>query len=113
MTLHVAKTPETVGLIGKDLLAGPSPGIRIINVARAASSTRLRWPRPCWVGHVGGAALDVFGRRAHDRLAAVRPRPRWWYAHLGASTREAQDKAGDTIAEQVGLALAASSSRSR
>jgi D-3-phosphoglycerate dehydrogenase len=26
--------------------------------------------------------------------------------HLGASTREAQDKAGDTIAEQVGLALA-------
>src|SRR5262245_14085604 len=34
VTLHVAKTPETVGLIGKDLLARAKPGIRIINVAR-------------------------------------------------------------------------------
>jgi D-3-phosphoglycerate dehydrogenase len=55
---------------------------------------------------VGGAALDVFAEEPTTEsplfgLPSVVVTP-----HLGASTREAQDKAGDTIAEQVGLALA-------
>jgi D-3-phosphoglycerate dehydrogenase len=57
-------------------------------------------------GTVGGAALDVFAEEPTTssplfELDSVVVTP-----HLGASTREAQDKAGDTIAEQVGLALA-------
>ena len=57
-------------------------------------------------GRVGGAAIDVFASEPTTAsplfgLAQVVVTP-----HLGASTREAQDKAGDTIAEQVGLALA-------
>ena len=56
-------------------------------------------------GHLGGAALDVFDTepKLHSPLftredVVVTP-------HLGASTDEAQDRAGVTIAEQVALAL--------
>jgi D-3-phosphoglycerate dehydrogenase len=106
LTLHVVKTPETVGLIDKELLARAKPGIRIVNVARGGIVDEVALAEAIDAGHVGGAALDVwtvepttesplFGRPQ----VVVTP-------HLGASTREAQDKAGDTIAEQVALALA-------
>ena len=106
VTLHVAKTPETIGLIGKDLLARAKPGIRIINVARGGIVDEEALAEAVRIGHVGGAALDVFSDEPTTDsplfdLPSVVVTP-----HLGASTREAQDKAGDTIAEQVGLALA-------
>lgn len=46
VTLHLAKTPETIGLVGAELLAKAKPGIRIINVARVASSTSRRSATP-------------------------------------------------------------------
>ena len=86
---------------------GPSPASGSSTRPGAASSTRRPWPRPWPTGSVAGAALDVFEQRAGRRSrrsssfdqVVVTP-------HLGASTREAQDKAGMTIAEQVQLALA-------
>jgi D-3-phosphoglycerate dehydrogenase / 2-oxoglutarate reductase len=106
VTLHVAKTPETMGLIDKDLLARAKPGIRIINVARGGIVDEAALAEAISVGHVGGAAIDVFADEPTTEsplfgLPGVVVTP-----HLGASTREAQDKAGETIAEQVGLALA-------
>lgn len=106
VTLHVAKTPETIGLIDKDLLARAKPGIRIINVARGGIVDETALADAIRAGHVAGAALDVFATEPTTEsplfgLPQVVVTP-----HLGASTREAQDKAGDTIAEQVGLALA-------
>ncbi len=106
VTLHVTKTPETIGLIGKDLLARAKPGIRIINVSRGGIVDEEALAEAIRVGHVAGAALDVFATEPTTEsplfgLPQVVVTP-----HLGASTREAQDKAGDTIAEQVGLALA-------
>jgi D-3-phosphoglycerate dehydrogenase len=106
VTLHVTKTPETVGLIGKDLLARAKPGIRIVNVSRGGIIDEDALAEAIRIGHVAGAALDVFASEPTTDsplfdLPQVVVTP-----HLGASTREAQDKAGDTIAEQVGLALA-------
>jgi D-3-phosphoglycerate dehydrogenase len=106
VTIHVAKTKETVGLVGKDLLAKAKPGVRIINVARGGIVDESALADAIRSGHVGGAALDVFAEEPTTEsplfsLDAVVVTP-----HLGASTREAQDKAGDTIAEQVALALA-------
>ena len=73
----------------------------------AASSTRRRSPRRSASGAIAGAALDVFAKRADDRVAAVRRSSNVVVTpHLGASTVEAQDKAGETIAEMVVLALA-------
>jgi D-3-phosphoglycerate dehydrogenase len=106
LTLHVTKTPETVGMIGKDLLARAKRGIRIINVSRGGVVDEEALAEAIRVGHVAGAALDVFAAEPTTDsplfgLPQVVVTP-----HLGASTREAQDKAGDTIAEQIGLALA-------
>ncbi len=106
VTLHVAKTPDTIGLVGKDLLAKAKPGIRIINVSRGGIVDEDALAEAIRSGQVGGAALDVFATEPTTEsplfeLPSVVVTP-----HLGASTREAQDKAGETIAEQVGLALA-------
>ncbi|HEX8804832.1 MAG TPA: phosphoglycerate dehydrogenase [Acidimicrobiales bacterium] len=106
ITLHVAKTPETVGLVGKELLARAKPGVRIINVARGGIVDEEALAEAIRSGHVAGAALDVFAAEPTTEsplfgLPEVVVTP-----HLGASTREAQDKAGNSIAEQVGLALA-------
>ncbi|MGI8757982.1 MAG: phosphoglycerate dehydrogenase, partial [Acidimicrobiales bacterium] len=106
VSVHVARTPETMGLVGKDLLAQAKPGLRIINTARGGivDEDALAWALQ--EGLVGGAALDVFATEPLTDsplfgLDSVVVTP-----HLGASTAEAQDKAGVTIAEQVGLALA-------
>jgi D-3-phosphoglycerate dehydrogenase len=106
VTLHLAKTPETVDLINAERLAKAKPGIRIINVARGGIVNEADLAAAIESGHVGGAALDVFATEPCTDspvfgLSSVVVTP-----HLGASTVEAQDKAGDTIAEMVQLALA-------
>ena len=106
LTVHLPKTAETAGLIGVDVLARAKPGLRIINTARGGIVDEKALAAAVAEGVIAGAALDVF---EHEPLTSsplfeldsvvVTP-------HLGASTREAQDKAGMTIAEQVQLALA-------
>ena len=105
ITLHVAKTPETVGLLNADRLAKTKQGVRIVNVARGGLIDEAALADAIRSGQVGGAAIDVFAAEPTTasplfELAEVVVTP-----HLGASTREAQDKAGETIAEMVGLAL--------
>ncbi len=106
LTLHVAKTPETIGLIGAEFLAKAKSNLRVINVSRGGIVDEAALADAIREGRIGGAALDVFAVEPTTEsplfsLPQVVVAP-----HLGASTREAQDKAGDTIAEQVGLALA-------
>jgi D-3-phosphoglycerate dehydrogenase len=105
LTVHLPKTPETVGLIGKEMLARAKPELRVINVARGGIVDEEALAEAVREGRVAGAALDVFTREPMTYsplfgLPSVVVTP-----HLGASTREAQDKAGETIAEMVQLAL--------
>lgn len=105
ITIHVAKTPETTGLINKELLQKAKPSLRIINVARGGIIDEADLAEAMGEGLIAGAALDVFEAEpttesplfAFDQVVVT--------PHLGASTAEAQDKAGVTIAEQVVLAL--------
>ena len=106
VTIHVTKTPDTIGLIGAEMLAKAKPGLRVINVGRGGIVDEQALAEAVADGRLGGAAIDVFEKEPTTasplfELDSVVVTP-----HLGASTHEAQDKAGDTIAEQVELALA-------
>ena len=106
VSLHVARTPETIGLIGAELLASAKPGIRIVNVARGGLVDEEALAEALRTGRVGGAALDVFDGEPIESsplfgMPGVVVTP-----HLGASTAEAQHRAGVNIAEQVNGALA-------
>ncbi|HLY83980.1 MAG TPA: phosphoglycerate dehydrogenase [Acidimicrobiales bacterium] len=106
LTIHLPKTAETLGLVGAELLAQAKPGLRIVNTARGGIVDEDALAAALAEGRVAGAALDVFAEEPRIssplfELDSVVVTP-----HLGASTKEAQDKAGITIAEQVALALA-------
>jgi D-3-phosphoglycerate dehydrogenase len=105
LTIHLPRTAETIGLIGERELSEARPGIRIVNTARGGLIDEEALLRALKDGRVAGAAIDVFEDEPvteHPLFAfpnvVVTP-------HLGASTVEAQDKAGLAIAEQVILAL--------
>lgn len=106
VTIHVAKTPDTVDLLNAKTLAKAKPGIRIVNVARGGIVNESDLADAIRNGPVGGAALDVFAEEPCTESPLFELPEVVVTPHLGASTREAQDKAGETIAEQVELALA-------
>lgn len=106
ITIHLPKTPETAGLFGRELLAKVKPGVRIVNAARGGILDEDALADAVTSGRVAGAALDVFQTEPCTSsplfgLPGVIVTP-----HLGASTQEAQDKAGVQIAQQITLALA-------
>jgi D-3-phosphoglycerate dehydrogenase len=106
LTVHLPKTAETMGLVGAELLAQAKPDLRIVNTARGGIVDEAALADAIAEGRIAGAALDVFAEEPCTdsplfALPSVVVTP-----HLGASTKEAQDKAGLAIAEQVELALA-------
>ncbi|MDQ3980939.1 MAG: phosphoglycerate dehydrogenase [Actinomycetota bacterium] len=106
LTIHLPRTPETVGLISEKLLTKAKPGLRVINTARGGIVDEDALYRLIQEGRLGGAGLDVFAKEPCTSSPLFGLDPVVVTPHLGASTAEAQDKAGDTIAEQVILALA-------
>jgi len=106
VTVHLPRTPETANLLDADMLALMRPEARLINVARGGIIDESALADALREGRIAGAALDVF---AHEPLAGS---PLFGLPnvvltpHLGASTSEAQDKAGTQVAEFVNLALA-------
>ena len=105
LTIHLPRTPETEGLVGRDLLARAKPGIRIVNTARGGIVDEDALHDALVSGRVAGAALDVFDEEPTTKSPLFELDTVVVTPHLGASTVEAQDKAGQTIAEQVILAL--------
>jgi D-3-phosphoglycerate dehydrogenase len=104
VTLHLSLTEETRGLIDRTRLDGARDGIRIVNAARGELVDEGALAEALRSGKVAGAALDVFSEEPYTgpllELDNVIVTP-----HLGASTQEAQDRAGIIVAEQVAAAL--------
>ncbi|HUG86304.1 MAG TPA: phosphoglycerate dehydrogenase, partial [Euzebya sp.] len=105
ITLHLPKTAETAGMIGKAELEALGSGGLLVNAARGGLVDEAALHIALTEGVIRGAALDVFdseplGDSPLLRLSNVVVTP-----HLGASTDEAQDKAGTQVAEFVALAL--------
>ena len=105
VSIHLPKAPETVGLFGKELLAKAKPGIRIVNAARGGIVDEEALVDAIGSGRVAGAALDVFSTEPCTSSPLFELERVVVTPHLGASTAEAQDKAGEQIAEQIVLAL--------
>ena len=106
VTVHLPKTPDTLGLIDADRLKRMKPTARLVNVARGGIVDEADLAEALEAGVIAGAALDVFAAEPTTEsplfgLPNVIVTP-----HLGASTEEAQDKAGTQVAEAVNLALA-------
>ncbi len=106
VTVHVARTPETIGLLGADFFAKAKSGLRVVNVARGGIVDEAALAAAIEDGSVAGAALDVFDAEPITESPLFAMPEVVVTPHLGASTAEAQDKAGVTIAEMVALALA-------
>ncbi len=105
ISIHLPKTPETKGLIGADQLAKTKPGVLIVNAARGGLIDEQALADAVRDGQVGGAGVDVFVEEPTTSsplfgLPNVVVTP-----HLGASTGEAQDRAGTDVAHSVLLAL--------
>ncbi|WGW13027.1 phosphoglycerate dehydrogenase [Saxibacter everestensis] len=105
ITVHMPKTPETIGLIGEEAFNKVKPTVRIINVARGGIVDEVALANALADGRVGGAGIDVFETEPTTESplfdfdsVVVTP-------HLGASTEEAQEKAGVAVARSVRLAL--------
>ena len=105
VTIHMPKTPETTGMIGAAQLNLMKPTAFVVNVARGGLIDEDALHDALVAGTIAGAGLDVFVHEppaGSDLLAlpniVVTP-------HLGASTDEAQEKAGVSVARSVRLAL--------
>ena len=105
ISVHLPKTPETKGLIGKDQLARTKRGVIIVNAARGGLIDEDALAEAARSGQVGGAGVDVYVTEPTTSsplfgLPNVVVTP-----HLGASTGEAQDRAGTDVAYSTLLAL--------
>ena len=105
ISIHLPRTPDTEGLIGERELGLVKEGARLVNTARGGIVDEAALAKAIEEGRIAGAALDVFAEEPTTEsplfgLDAVVVTP-----HLGASTAEAQDKAGTSVAEMVRLAL--------
>jgi len=106
ITIHLPKTPETLGLLGEDALRKVKPTVHIINAARGGILDEAALATAISEGRVAGAGIDVFATEpctdsplfAFEQVVVT--------PHLGASTDEAQEKAGVAVAKSVRLALA-------
>jgi len=105
LSVHLPKTPETVGLIGTDELAKAKSSLVLVNAARGGIVDEDALFAALKEGRIAAAGIDVFAKEPCTdsplfELENVVATP-----HLGASTDEAQEKAGIAVAKSVRLAL--------
>ncbi len=109
VTIHMPKTPETTGMISAAQFALMKPTAYVVNVARGGLIDEEALREALVTGQIAGAGLDVFTSEPPTEgstAAALLDLPNVVVTpHLGASTEEAQEKAGVSVANSVRLAL--------
>ncbi|MEQ4204589.1 phosphoglycerate dehydrogenase [Actinopolymorpha sp. B17G11] len=106
ITVHLPKTPETAGIVGEAELAKAKPGAIIVNAARGGIIDEHALYVALKEGRVAGAGIDVFVTEPSTDSPLLELDNVVVTPHLGASTAEAQEKAGVAVAKSVRLALA-------
>ncbi|MHB1171455.1 MAG: phosphoglycerate dehydrogenase [Lacisediminihabitans sp.] len=105
ITIHIPKTPETTGLFGAEQFAKAKNSLRIVNCSRGGIIDEDALYEALKSGHIAGAALDVFVHEPPTGSKLLELDNIILTPHLGASTDEAQEKAGVSVARSVRLAL--------
>ena len=111
VTVHVPLNDATRGLIDADALRLMKPGAYLINVARGGVVDEAAVASALSDGRLAGAAIDVYEHEPPRDSPLLGAPNTVLTPHLGASTREAQQKAGLEVAEQVLDALAGRDAR--
>ncbi len=106
ITVHLPKNAETLGLIGEDALRKVKPSVRIVNAARGGIVDEAALFTALSEGRVAGAGLDVWAKEPCTDSPLMTLDSVVGLPHLGASTDEAQERAGIAVAKSVRLALA-------
>ncbi|ROQ06805.1 MULTISPECIES: phosphoglycerate dehydrogenase [unclassified Curtobacterium] len=105
VTIHMPRTPETLGMISDDQFALMKPTAFVVNVARGGLIDEDALHRALTANTIAGAGLDVFVSEPPKDSPLVSLSNVVVTPHLGASTDEAQEKAGVSVAKSVRLAL--------
>ncbi|MBA2953554.1 phosphoglycerate dehydrogenase [Nocardioides sp. MAH-18] len=105
MSVHLPKTAETVGLIGAEQLHKVKPSLVLVNAARGGIVDEGALYSALKEGRVAAAGLDVFAQEPCTESPLFELENVVATPHLGASTDEAQEKAGVAVAKSVRLAL--------
>ena len=105
ITIHMPKTPETTGMISTEQFAQMKPTAFIVNVARGGLIDEDALYAALKTQRIAGAGLDVFVNEPPLESPLLGLDNIILTPHLGASTDEAQEKAGVSVAKSVRLAL--------
>ena len=106
ITIHIPKLPETTGMISTEQFAIAKPNLRIVNCSRGGIIDEEALYEALVSGKIAGAGLDVYVSEPPIGSALIGLENIQLTPHLGASTDEAQEKAGVSVARSVRLALA-------
>ncbi|HUU40360.1 MAG TPA: phosphoglycerate dehydrogenase, partial [Desulfatiglandales bacterium] len=101
ITIHTPGTSDTVNMINKETIAKMKKGAMLINCARGDIVNENDLYDALKSGHLAGAALDVFSKEPPDNTNLINLPNVICTPHLGASTKEAQDKVAKDVAEQI------------
>ncbi len=105
ITIHIPKTPESTGMIGVKELKSAKPTLRIVNASRGGIIDEAALFQALSENWIAGAGIDVFEKEPPQGSPLLGLPNIVLTPHLGASTEEAQENAGVSVARSVKLAL--------
>ena len=106
ITVHTPKTTETIGMIGEDEISLMKDGVRIVNAARGGIIDEKALYRGLVEGKIASAGLDVHQVEPCENNPLVCLPNVVVTPHIGATTIEAQQNVGRSVADQVIKGLA-------
>ena len=101
ISLHLPKTKESAGMLGKAQFGKMKTGVRIINCARGGIIDEASLYDALTSGKVAGAALDVYAEEPPTDWKLTKLDNVICSPHIGAATREAQGRVGAEVAEKL------------
>ena len=100
ITVHVPLLPETKNMINDKTISQCKKGVRLVNVARGGIMDENAVLAGIVTGQVAGAAFDVYEEEPPKNSSLLQNPKVLCTPHLGASTKEAQVRVAEEVAQQ-------------